>query len=136
MTNEELNIETAKARGIKDIAVRVIASGTGLDTMALCSGVVGQGGFVIQDYCDDLNAMHQIEADAGFDLSNTLYAKVLAWVVLGLDLWDNDEITLNWWSLQRIARATARQRAVTWLNTHQIQEAQRRAVRETNLLRN
>jgi len=134
MTNEELNIEIAKACGWEKLREHIDEENDDMRPY-WCHKDYDLGG-LLPDFCNDLNAMHQIEVDACFDLRNEVYAKLLVQVVLGLDLWKEDNITLNWWSLKRLARATARQRAETWLATHQIQEAQRRAVRETNLLRN
>lgn len=59
MSPERQRAVIAEMCGHKDIAVRIIAKGTGLDTPMLCSGVVGMGGYSIPDYLNDLNAIRQ-----------------------------------------------------------------------------
>jgi hypothetical protein len=61
MSEEQINIAIAEALGHKDIALRAIAEGTGMDSEVLCSGTLGRGGYAIPNYCNDLNAMHGAE---------------------------------------------------------------------------
>jgi hypothetical protein len=61
MSPERQRVVIAELCGHKDIAIRIIAEGTGLDTPMICSGVVGLGGYSLPDYLNDLNAMRDAE---------------------------------------------------------------------------
>ena len=70
----------------------------------------------IPDYLNDLNAMHEAEGRHDFDMHNNRYGRILAEVVTGQPQ-GSHHITANWWTIKRIARATAAQRAEAFLKT-------------------
>lgn len=61
MNKDKQRIAIAEACGHKDLDWRIIAEGTGLDCLDLCSGIVGHGGHTVPYYLNDLNAMHAAE---------------------------------------------------------------------------
>lgn len=80
---------------------------------------------IIPNCFNDLNACREMENAPGFDLTNSAYAKNLCAIVLGFDVvkFDSYAITLNWWSLKRVARATAAQRCEALGRTLNLWEA-------------
>ncbi len=70
----------------------------------------------LPDYLTNLNAMHEAEERFNNSYDSDRHASILAEIVLGFPVLTG-EITLNKWSLQRIARATAAQRAEAFLRT-------------------
>jgi hypothetical protein len=61
MNPEQQRIAIAEACGWNDIALRIIAEGTGMDQRVWCSGTISQGGRELPNYLNDLNAMHEAE---------------------------------------------------------------------------
>jgi len=61
MNPEQQRIAIAEACGWNDIALRIIAEGTGMDQRVWCSGTISQGGRELPNYLNDLNAMHCAE---------------------------------------------------------------------------
>jgi hypothetical protein len=111
MSDEQINIAIAEALGHKDIALRVIAEGTGMDSEVLCSGTLGRGGYAIPDYCNDLNAMREAEKTLGNDFR---FSVVLYHQLIPLEDQYEDH-TITWSIANRLIKATARQRAQAFL---------------------
>lgn len=90
MTFEEetaINKTIAEFCEYKDVSLRLVAEGTGLDSYILSSGVIGEGGCAVPEYTRDLNAMynaekHLIQHELG-DVYWTLYEKILDNMFLG-----------------------------------------------------
>ncbi len=70
----------------------------------------------IPDYLNDLNAMHEAEKVLNNSKDGEAFGRTLADLVLGYH-GTNETITLNYWALSRVARATAPQRAEAFLRT-------------------
>ena len=106
MTPEQINIAIAQACGHKDIALRLICEGTGVDQWVWCSGEIGKGGYSIPNYHGDLNAMHEAEKVlmADWNLMNAYQNHELPKFVKSTNS--------NW-----LCRATAAQRAEAFLKT-------------------
>jgi len=123
MTNEELNVEIAEFRGWRNIREQDYHSfGTDpyIDGPSQVwvgihpeSDVDSKEYEVIPDYCNDLNAMHDAEKHV---LDFSRFGDELAKVVLGYTGTPED-ITLDYWALQRVAHANGRQRAEAFVKT-------------------
>lgn len=70
----------------------------------------------LPDYLNDLNAMHEAEGRHDFDMHNNRYGRILAEVVTRQSQ-GHHHITANWWTVKRVARATAAQRAEAFIRT-------------------
>jgi hypothetical protein len=123
MTNEELNVEIAKYRGWRNIReqdYQPFGTDPYIDGPSQVwvgihpeSDVDSKEYEVILDYCNDLNEMHDAEK---YILDFDRFGDELAKVVLGYTGTPED-ITLNYWALQRVAHANGRQRAKAFVRT-------------------
>lgn len=68
----------------------------------------------LPDYCGDLNAMAEAEKVLMGGEGKAVYGRLLAELVLDFEI-DGDIVSLNFWALQRVACATATQRAHAFL---------------------
>ena len=123
MTNEELNVEIAEFcgwRNIREQDYQPFGTDPYIDGPSQVwvgihpeSDVDSKEYEVIPDYCKDLNAMHDAEK---YILDFGRFGDELAKVVLGYTGTPED-ITLNYWALQRVAHANGRQRVEAFLRT-------------------
>lgn len=109
MKKELQRIAIAGACDFDDIALRLIAEGTGMDQWVWCSGIIGHGGVELPDYPNDLNAMHEAEKGLrGMDRNE--YARHLFCAIQA-----PKEIPNTTW--EKAVFATAAQRAEAFLRT-------------------
>ncbi len=105
MNPEAQRIAIASVCGHKDIALRLIAEGTGMDCELWCSGILGEGGYEIPEYLYDLNAMQKAETcDAIRQAGYARYIECLA-IACGTE------------RLGALVFSTAAQRAEAFLRT-------------------
>ena len=71
----------------------------------------------VPDYFSNLNAMHEAEMRLCNSHDASRYAEELVYIVLGAHNDPKKEFVFNRWSLTRLARATAAQRAEAFLRT-------------------
>ena len=108
MTKEEQRIAIAEACGIKVIRTQPRAGG---------NPIKGIHQFLLLDYLNDLNAMHEAEKVLT-EAQKAVYAEILC---TNLDLVDwgyyPGESEIDWNEVSKVAFATASQRAEAFLHT-------------------
>lgn len=115
MTNLKINKAIAEHLGWKELdfhldGKRILGDRPSFKNGKIVSYTVDQ---YVPDYCNDLNAMHEAEKHV-FDFDR--FGDELAKVVLGYTGTPED-ITLNYWALQRVTHANGRQRAEAFVKT-------------------
>ena len=113
MNPEAQRLAISAACGHHDLSMQEIGDFDSVHVVDLCSGIPGKGGYVVPDYLNDLDAMHEAEKVLTEEQS-VRYILGLFQIVTGdpFCFYDTDAS-----DVLKVARATAAQRAEALLKT-------------------
>ena len=103
MTRREIRIAIAEELGHQHVAGRFIGDTMSIGKWEICSGICGEGGYVVPDYPNDLNACAEMEKALNTSALRGSYHRRLT------EIADGDS------QADQLCHATARQRCEAFL---------------------